>query len=158
MRIRANQLSIGEPRLANNIAARWTWCALLAVVAAAFSSVPAYAQSLELHAAFNEVRDKVVDDSQAAMPDVRVAVAPKPPAKTSKPAAQPVAQKSGAAAARVKQAPRPRAVTPTDSSVEALPVPAMAGSVPLAGSDATNDLQLTKNDKGLVTLIVRDKS
>src|SRR6478752_2558689 len=108
MRIRAYQMSSGESRLASNIAERWTWCALFAVVVAAFSSMPAYAQSLELHAAFNDVRDKVVDDSQAATPEVRIAVAPKPPAKTSKPAAQPVVQKSGAAATRVKQAPRPR--------------------------------------------------
>jgi type II secretory pathway component GspD/PulD (secretin) len=116
------------------------------------------AQSLELHAAFNDVRDKMGDDSQPATPEVRVAATPKPPTKSTKPATQPAAQKSGAATTHAKQVPHPHPPTPADDSAEMLPVPAMAGSVPLAGSDASKGLQLTKNDKGLVTLIVRDKS
>jgi type IV pilus assembly protein PilQ len=141
-----------------SIAGRWCRCALLASVIFAFLTPWACAQSLELHAAFNDVRDKMADDSQPATSEVRVAATPKPPAKTTKPAAQPVAQKNGAATTRVKQVPRPHPPIPADDSTEMLPVPAMAGSVPLAGSDASKGLQLTKNDKGLVTLIVRDKS
>ncbi len=140
-------------------AGRWYRCTLLASVILTCSTSWVSAQSLELHAAFNDVHDKMVNDASQSTPEVRVASTPKPPAKTtSKPAAKPVAQKSGAATTRPKQTPRPHPVTPTDSSVEALPVPPTTGSIPLAGSDVGTGLQLTKNDKGLITLVVRDKS
>ena len=127
-----------------------------AVFACGFGSGPVAAQSLELHAAFNDVHDQVANDSQSSGSDVRVAANPKPP--TTK-AAQSAAQKSVKAPA-TKPAPRPRPAAATDSSVttENLPLPPMSGKVPLAGADATDGLKLTKNDKGLITLVVRNKS
>jgi type IV pilus assembly protein PilQ len=116
------------------------------------------AQSLELHAAFNEVHDQVANDSPPSAEDVRVAANPKPPAKPTKPP-QPVAQKSGKTPP-ARPVPPQHPATAADSSLntEALPMPPMAGKVPFSGADAGDGLKLTKNDKGLITLVVRDKS
>ncbi len=63
---------------------------------------------------------------------------------------------------RVRQSPQvlppQTAEASSPATTEALPLPPLKAKLSLAGADPDDGLQLTKNDKGLITLIVRDKS
>lgn len=146
------------PKSRRREAARGAARCLLQILVAGlgFTCSIAAAQSLQLHAAFNDVHDQVNNDSQTSESDVRIAANPKAPApKPPQGTAQKIVKPPAA-----KPLPRPIATQPGDSSIttENLPLPPMAGKVPFSGADATDGLQLTKNDKGLITLVVRDKS
>ncbi len=133
------------------------WILLVGTVFAyGFGASQLAAQSLELHAAFNEVRDQVANDTAPSDSDVRIAANPKQPAPRPP---QGAAQKNiKAPSAKVVPPSRPSTTAAAPIDTESLPLPPMAGKVPFAGGDATDGLQLSKNDKGLITLIVRDKS
>ena len=124
---------------------------------------PAAAQSSSLRGASRDVNHKRANDALPASGEVRIASGQNPSAAQRAKTAQPsVAQKSSATPARVRQSPPIRLAQATEigspASTEVLPLPPMKETLPLAGSDTGEGLQLTQNGEGLITLIVRDKS
>ncbi len=134
----------------------WFACAVVLCVVCARSSV---AQSSNMHAAF---ADKDANSSATSEPwpgAIRLAAgqqnpAPKPAAKpsTPPPARKPAARKSPPKISAEAQAPSP-------VTMEELPVGPMKAVLPLAGAAPAEGLKLLQEDKekGLITLIVRDK-
>ncbi|HEX3598545.1 MAG TPA: hypothetical protein VHU84_00305 [Lacipirellulaceae bacterium] len=136
-------------------AARWIALLVCAVAVCAGWTGNVRAQTSQVRAAFNDVSEQGSSESPPNGGELRIAVAPKPvAAKTT----QPVVQKAATPPAHVRQSPSARPAAKSTTSTETLPMPPNEGTVPLAGSDAGAGLQLSKNDKGLITLVVRDKS
>ncbi len=144
-------------------AAQWSMklaCALVAccVCTQRLSAQPS--QSSQLHAAFNEAHENLATDKQFLAPELRIASSPNTATQAPK-TTPPANSKKGATQSRVRRSP---AIVPpqttgsgSEATIESLPIPPLAGKLPLAGSDAGAGLQLTKNNQGLITLVVRDK-
>jgi type IV pilus assembly protein PilQ len=160
---RTDHQRLRRAQCANAIgAARWAVLFACVLACAGMRSNRADAQYSVLHAAFNDVHEKISNDASPADDELRLAAGQKPPATRAVKPAQPVVQKSTPVQNRprpVSQPHPPQAAAHSAGSTESLQLPAMAETLPLAGTDADAGLQLTKNkDNGLITLIVRDKS
>jgi type IV pilus assembly protein PilQ len=124
-----------------------------ALVICGVSACPVVAQSSKLHAAFEDT-DRTVYNSPAADPTpgtVRlVSGQQKPVTKAAKPAARKSPQ--------IKKA-SPAAETQSPETMEELPPGPLKAVLPLAGATPVEGLKLLQDDKekGLITLIVRDK-
>jgi Flp pilus assembly secretin CpaC len=118
---------------------------------------PVVAQSSKLHAAFEDT-DTSTYNSTAADPTpgtVRlVSGQQKPVTKAAKPATPPAARKSP----QIKKA-TPAAEDQSPVTMEELPTGPLKAVLPLAGATPVEGLKLLQDDKdkGLITLIVRDK-
>ena len=137
----------------------WRGVALVAcaLVMCGVSARTVVAQSSKLHAAFE---DSEIDNSAAIEPSpgtVRLASAQqKPAAKPAKPATPPPARKSPPIK-KAGPALTPEAQAPV--TAEELPAGPLKAVLPLAGAAPVEGLKLLQEDKekGLITLIVRDK-
>ena len=137
----------------------WPHCALAllligTLVWTGWRSAPVAAQTTPLHAAFSDVDQTTSDSAPPVSGELRIASGPTLPVKQPAKAKQSPAKK--AAAPRVRQSAPSNFGPPV--STEGLPLPQIEATVPIAGAESADGLKLTKNDKGLITLVVRDKS
>ena len=139
------------------------WILLLACGLAWFAVCPnrAAAQSLQLRAAFNDVDDSTADRADSAAGKVRIASGPKLGIQQPLSVAQAPAKKNAAPATTPRQSPQlmPSQTPEADSSdtTEELPAQELKAKLPMSGAEAVDGLLLAEH-KGLITLIVRDKS
>jgi type IV pilus assembly protein PilQ len=120
-----------------------------ALVADGIGARSAKAQSSVVHAAFSDAAANKDAADQPHPGTVRLASSPKPAAAKPKPASSAARKPS-----TMKTMPPP--ASERKQSAEELPTLPMKATLPLAGSTPGDGLQLTQDDKGLLTLTVRD--
>lgn len=120
-----------------------TWCV---------SAREAAGQTSQLHRAFAEADQRVAAGEEPRPGTVRLASGQQPAPRASKPAQAPARKQQTTKAGSFERSERKLPQTPED-----LPAMPLKAVVPLAGSPTGDGLKLAQDDKGLITLIVRDK-